>query len=88
MAIRIPVTLIIKMDDDQVAAWYDEYTNRPGAALRLAEHGFRAQEAARQVVRDSVRACVLAMVRDSEAFGALQGRRGGDVSIEEADAGA
>jgi hypothetical protein len=69
MAIRIPVTLVIEMDDGQQA----EY-------VRYA--GLDAPVRARDIVRD-VRAYVLSAVADSAGFGISSGTRGADVSIKE-----
>ena len=70
---RIAVTLVIEMTDEQVAAYADEYgLPRKGGKLM-----------AKEVVED-VRSYVLTGIQDSAAFGeAGDGTRGADVSIKE-----
>jgi hypothetical protein len=71
---RIAVTLVIDMTDDQVKAYADGYG--------LPRDGGRLY--AREVVED-VRSYVLTAVQDSPAFGEIgdgDGTRGADVSIK------
>lgn len=71
---RIPVTLVIDMDDEQVRAYAAEYG--------LPRDGGRLM--AKEVVED-VRSYVLTAVQDSPAFGEIgdgKGTRGAEVSIK------
>jgi hypothetical protein len=69
MAIRIPVTVVVEMDDEQQA----EFVRH--AALD-------APVRAKDIVRE-VRARALGAVADAPGFGIFAGTRGAEVSIKE-----
>jgi hypothetical protein len=72
--VRIAITLVIEMTDEQVRQYADEY-GLPASGGRLY---------AREVVED-VQSYVLTCVQDSAAFGETgdgNGTRGADVSLK------